>query len=173
MLDILIRRKGKYHEPKRAKMCHPKLLTRFTSVVIRFITWALLEKTSSSSSDVSVSAFPSSLSFGEGGGGAEETTSFRTRVFANKTEFSWIISRTWRVVVAKDQSCPVTVVINQYLFACNLISKKKTFSINLERSWRKVPPHKPIPIACFLCCGQPRGIGRISAKKKLEQRRER
>ena len=114
-LSILVRCKGRYHEPTRAKMCHANSLTLSTSVVIRVIIWALLEKLSSSFSGVSVSAFPFSLTFDEGGGGAEEATSFRTRVFANKTEFSWILSRTWTLVVDSDQSCPVTVVINQYL----------------------------------------------------------
>lgn len=104
-----LRRKGRYHEPTRVKRCHAKSLTLSTSAVIRVIIWALLEKLSSSFSNVSVSAFPFSLVFDEGGGGAEEATSFRTRVFANKTEFSWILSRTWIVVVDSDQSCPVTV----------------------------------------------------------------
>ena len=130
-LDILVRCKERYHEPTRARMCHPNSLTLSTSVVIRVIIWALLEKLSSSLSNVSVSVFLFSLTFDEGGGGAEEATSFRTRVFANKIEFSWILSRIWTLVVDSDQSCWVTVVINQYLcgrfFFKNLLKFPRTF----------------------------------------------
>ena len=37
-----------------------------------------------------------------------DATSFRTRVFAYRIEFSWILRRTWIVVVDNDHNCPVT-----------------------------------------------------------------
>ena len=92
--DIIVRCKGRHHKPTRLKMCHTNPHTLSTSDVIIVNIWALLEKLSLSFSFscVSVSDFPSSLVSDEEGG-AEETTSLRTRVFANKTEFNWTLIR--------------------------------------------------------------------------------
>lgn len=94
--DILATLKRKHYEPIRVKICHANSLTLSTSVVIRVIICALLEKSSSFFSDVSASVFPLPvvLATVDEGGGAEEATSLRTRVFANKIEFNWILIRT-------------------------------------------------------------------------------
>ena len=123
--DILVRCKWRHHRPTRLKMWYTNPDTLPMSEVIRVITWALLEKLSSSFSFfcVSKSDFPFSLASDEDGG-AEETTSLRTRVFAYKTEFNWTLSRSWTVVDNIDQSCPVTVVINQYLHGRSFFKKR-------------------------------------------------
>jgi hypothetical protein len=45
------------------------------------------------------------------GGGAEDATSLRTSVLANRMEFNWLQSRTWSVMVERDQSWAATARI--------------------------------------------------------------
>lgn len=109
--------------PTSANMCHANSLTRSTSVVIRVMIWALLEKSPSSSSAAfpgcsAVSAAATVVSWvgmraaawgtlvvsDSDFGAAEEAMSFRTSVFAKSTELSWTRRRTWMVVVDSDHS---------------------------------------------------------------------
>lgn len=93
-------------KPINENMCQAKSLTRSTSVVMRVITCALLEKSLLSSffSDVSWSIMAGPTSACEAGEAALEATSLRIRVLANKMEFIWMRKRSCMVVVAIDHS---------------------------------------------------------------------
>jgi hypothetical protein len=163
---ISVKKLEKRGIPTRANICQANSLTRSTSVVIRVIICALLEKSLSPSSAffagcssafsfsgtvvcrgiVSV-AFPAGPVSSESDfGAAEEATSFRTSVFAKRTELSWILNRTWTAVVASDHNWPLTFQGNQQRSAHSAdgTHTDMTESIQTEQSQNKDPSPAPV-----------------------------